>query len=371
VRDSGLCGLRRTMLVMLSVAAHAYWVDPGPLAPALRHSSACAKMARCGTLAAVAAAGETAETMPPESFLTLVEQAAESTDAAIADGNLLMEVEFPPLPISKLEDSSLSAYDILQANLQFVVEFGKRLQLDSATQLPRKIAVTLPDSAERQRATKFYGDDEPWSGMRLWSLNGGDESGEEFSPMAFFGSIFKQGSGEVVPAEWASMYLIVGASAQELPAIQKLAELEPTKPIICFNLKLDTLRGDLGLPAFPGRDIHHNFLSRVKPVYYMRPRSYSLSLSRPPFLIAYAGVLFRRYPEGYQTLLDRGRSTYRRVNVQADRPPLGTFKSQLTAALKLADETAAASAISQAGYKQSTWWEDDAEGKDISRDWRS
>ncbi len=112
--------------------------------------------------------------------------------------------------------------------------------------------------------------------------------------MALFGSLFKQGSGKVVAAEWADMHLIVGASCQELPAIQRLAELAPDKPLVCFNLKLDILRGDLGLPAFPPKAVHHDFLCTVKPVYYLRPRSYSLSLSVPPFLIAYQGVLFRR-----------------------------------------------------------------------------
>ena len=87
-----------------------------------------------------------------------------------------------------------------------------------------------------------------------------------------------------VPTEWADIHLIVGASCQELPAISKLAELAPTTPLICFNLKLDVLRGDLGLPAFPPKAVHHEFLCRVKPVYYLRPRSYSLSLSVPPFL---------------------------------------------------------------------------------------
>ena len=53
-----------------------------------------------------------------------------------------------------------------------------------------------------------------------------------------------------------------------------------------------------------------------------------------------------------------------------ERPALGTFKSQLTSALKLADEKAKASAISSAGFKQSTWWEDDADGKDVSKEWR-
>jgi len=362
-------------VLLLSTVTDAYWTAAPAVAPLRR--PACATATRCklvlaeGDAAATAASsGAETATLPPESFRTLIEQAAQAADEAIADGNLLLEVEFPPLPNSKMEDSSLSAYDILAANLQFVVEFNKRLKPDETTGRPRKIALTLPDSAERQRAQKFYGDEEPWTGTQLWSLNGGDEKAEEFSPMAFFGSIFKQGSGEVVAAEWASMYIIVGASCQELPAIQRLAALEPNKPIICFNLKLDTLRGDLGLPAFPGKEVHHDFLCRVKPVYYIRPRSYSLSLSVPPFLIAYSGVLFRRYPEGYQTLLDRGRSSYRRVNVQTLRPALGSFKSQLTGALKLSDEKAAASAISQAGYKQSTWWEDDKDGRDVSQEWR-
>ena len=166
------------------------------------------------------------------------------------------------------------------------------------------------------------------------------------------------------------MHLIVGASCQELPAIQRLAELEPTKPLLCFNLKLDVLRGDLGLPAFPPKAVHHEFLCKVKPVYYLRPRSYSLSLSVPPFLIAYSGVLYRRYPEDWQTLLDRGKASYRRVTSSPDRPNLGTFKSQLTAALKLADGKAAESAISQAGYKQSTWWEDDKDNLDVSTEWK-
>eukprot|EP00900_Chrysochromulina_parva_P025111 jgi/Chrpa1/7233/Chrysochromulina_OHIO_Genome00014016-RA len=320
--------------------------------------------------AAATATKDMSMSMPPDSFKTLIADAADATDAAIAEGTKLIEIEFPPLPISKLDDSSVSSYDVLAANLQFVIEFTKKLKKDATTGLPRKVALTLPDADEQRRARKFYGDVSPWPGLTLHSLNGGDLEAEGFNPMSAFGALFKQGTGEVTPAEWASMYIVVGASCQELPTIAALHKLEPNKPIVCFNLKLDTLRGDLGLPAFPSRNVHHEFLCRIKPAYYMRPRSYSLSLSVPPFLIAYSGVLFRRYPEPYQTLLDRGRGSYRRVNAQPERPNLGTFKSQLTSALKLADDKAAASAISQAGYKQSTWWEDDADGKDVSKEWR-
>ena len=261
-----------------------------------------------------AAAETVATSMPPDSFLELIQQAADATVAAISDGNMLLEIEFPPVPTSKLDDSSLSAYDILAANLQLALEFSKRVLPRSET--VNQIALTLPDLPERKRAKEYLSDDEPAPGVRLWSLVGG--AGEE-SPLDFLSSIFKQGTPAPEVAEWADMYLVLGSTCQELPTLRLLAEAAPTKPIVFFNLKLDTLRGDLGLPGFPPKAVHHEFLCRVMPVYYMRPRSYSLSLSVPPFLIAYSGVLFRRYPEGYQTLLDKGRTNYRRVNVETVR----------------------------------------------------
>ena len=112
--------------------------------------------------------------------------------------------------------------------------------------------------------------------------------------------------------------------------------------------------------------MHHRF-PRVKPVYACARAVLALALRAA--LPRRHLEFFRRYPEGYQTLLDRGKSPCA-LEVAAERPNLGTFKSQLTAALKLADEKAAAAAISQAGFKQSTWWEDDKDRRDISREWR-
>eukprot|EP00957_Ditylum_brightwellii_P015008 1131201-Ditylum_brightwellii.AAC.1 len=51
--------------------------------------------------------------------------------------------------------------------------------------------------------------------------------------------------------EDVDMYVCIVASAQELPDIEELSLLEPEKPIVFYNLKLDVLRGDLGAPAFP------------------------------------------------------------------------------------------------------------------------
>ena len=45
--------------------------------------------------------------------------------------------------------------------------------------------------------------------------------------------------------------VVIGASAQELPDVRKLCEEAGDRPVVLFNLKLGTLRGDFGLPAFP------------------------------------------------------------------------------------------------------------------------
>jgi hypothetical protein len=49
---------------------------------------------------------------PPKTFIDCVKQAVSGTKAALNDGMKLIEVEFPPLPLEVLEDSSSSARDI-------------------------------------------------------------------------------------------------------------------------------------------------------------------------------------------------------------------------------------------------------------------
>ena len=54
--------------------------------------------------------------VPPTSFINCVQQAIEATKKALSNGDKLIEVEFPPLPLEVLEDSSSSARDIADAN---------------------------------------------------------------------------------------------------------------------------------------------------------------------------------------------------------------------------------------------------------------
>ena len=195
----------------------------------------------------------------------------------------------------------------------------------------------------------------------------------EQQPEQIFLNLFGGGSsGSVRAIEDIDMYICIVASAQELPDIEELSQLEPDKPIVFFNMKLDVLRGDLGAPAFPPREFQDRFLSKVKPVYYLRTRQYSRSTPNPPFLINFQGCLFRAYPGQFQTLLDTGTGRYRRVKGNDFRPALGLFKEQLIQDLQaqgVVEEEGKTLNFLRTGYKTTTWWEEEREGADDG--WRT
>lgn len=68
---------------------------------------------------------------------------------AIADGNLLVEVEFPPLSVELMEDTSSSAYDISRANVRLASQFGEFFATDG-----KRVSILLPDEAELDRAVE-------------------------------------------------------------------------------------------------------------------------------------------------------------------------------------------------------------------------
>jgi Domain of unknown function (DUF1995) len=226
----------------------------------------------------------------------------------------------------------------------------------------QKIAILFPDEPEMEFGIeKAGGTSTPYPGISIGSLRTVDPNDERiFKPENFILNLFgNANSGQVQALPDVDLYIILTASAQELPDIEELHTLDPEKTIVFFNLKLDVLRGDLGAPAFPSKDLQDRFLSRVKPVYYLRTRQYSRSTSTPPFIVNFQGCLFRAYPGQYQTLLDTGNGRYRRVAGSNNRPALGTFKQQLTDALKeqgvLQDEGSTLNFL-RTGYKTTTWY---------------
>lgn len=303
---------------------------------------------------------------PPQSFFELQKDAVRATRLARRDGHQLLEIEFPPLPANVLEMDDVSSYDVLRANLDLVTDFAKGL-LTSEDDM-KKIAVLLPDPAEADFCIEKLGSATPFPGVEVASIR---KSEGGIQPENWLLNFFGR-KGAVQAIEDADTYILLGLSAQELPDAEELCELDGGKTVIFFNLKLDVLRGDLGAPAFPPKEFQDRFLSRVKPVYYLRTRQYSRSTPNPPFMVNFQGCLFRSYPGEFQTLLDTGNGRYRRVKGNKIRPALGAFKQELTDALiqqdVLQDEGSAFNFL-RTGYKVTTWWEEDREN--CSDEWRT
>jgi len=316
---------------------------------------------------------------PPASFYELQQDCIRATRLARSDGHKLLEVEFPPLPANVLEMDDVSSYDVLQANLKLALEYAKGLMTattDAAGQDNKiqKIALLLPDQAEADLAIEKIGSANPYPGVVVTSIREADPNDTRLiKPEQLLLGLFGRNSGGAVKAiPDASVYLCLGSSAQELPDIEELHQLDPDKTIIFYNLKLDILRGDLGAPAFPPKDFQDRFLSKVKPVYYLRTRQYSRSTPNPPFMVNFQGCLFRSYPGQFQTLLDTGTGRYRRILGSDVRPPLGQFKQELTDELVqqgvLQDEGTTLNFL-RTGYKTTTWWEEEREQADDA--WRT
>ena len=302
---------------------------------------------------------------------------------AIDDGYNLLEIEFPPLPANVLEMDDVSAYDVAKANVNLALDLAKSF---TNTGSIRDVAIMLPDESELNIMVEDLElGDKPYPGVQLTSLRRSEEGDDRiFKPEDLLIGLLGRGSGGTVkPIEGTDMYIIVVASAQELPDVEELYDQikdqkdeDGNSPVVVFyNLKLDVLRGDLGAPAFPGKDFQDRFLSRVKPVYYLRTRQYSRSVAQPPFIVNFQGCIFRSYPGQYQTLLDTGTGRYRKVVGSDIRPGLGEFKEQLTDALReegaiaKKEEEGALFGFLRTGYKTTTWWEDERE--DASMDWKT
>lgn len=309
---------------------------------------------------------------PPQNFYELQSNSAKAAQLAIDDGQKLLEVEFPPLPSNVLEMDDLGAYEVAQANLNLAMDFARKFaNLDTF-----KVAILLPDEAEKNIAVENSGGtDKPYPGITISSLRSSDPNDKRiFKPEQLFLNLIGGGSGGLVkPLPNTKMYIIIVASAQELPDVEELNIADPDAIIVFYNLKLDILRGDLGAPAFPAKDFHDRFLSRVKPVYYLRTRQYSRNTPNPPFMVNFQGCLFRSYPGEFQTLLDTGDGrAYRRVSGSKIRPPLGSFKEELTQNLQLEgvikDEGKLLGFL-RTGYKTTTWWEEERVEADDG--WRS
>ena len=121
---------------------------------------------------------------PPASFKLLLEQATRASLSAMADGLRYLEIEFPPLPASRLSDATDAELSV--ANL--------RLALSFAAGLGKQVAVAVPDRAALAAALRVTGGRaSPLANVRLHALTNSD-GGAQYPETAipFFGQLWRE-----------------------------------------------------------------------------------------------------------------------------------------------------------------------------------
>ena len=373
----------------------------------------------------------------PSSFAEMVADAADAVRAAVVDGQMLLEVQLPAPARSKdqLEVDSDAAQAV---NLQLAAAFGADFvsRGNPATGLPWRTHVLVPDRAEYDRARSlvkrgaFDGAfDARDDSSRGGSIAGGVVGRVTVGTLAevddsLAGRLETVAGGadlseSVRNAMAADLLVAVNCSSVELLAIEAyrakfLASDSDTdgseardaffsetdvaartaaraRPLVVFNCDLDDLRGDLGLVGFPPKELHHRFMSRILPVFYVRRREYNKTFlggggggkgesegqgQGPVRQVYYGGALFREYPGPWQ-VMRKTPEGLRRVRDARERFRLREVKQALKEAAGVAEEAGSADEFlrGEAGVweklKPGTWWEQpDAIARDASDNWR-
>jgi len=310
------------------------------------------------------------ESYRPESFQTLIEDAGQAVLAGLDDGLTRMEVQLPSVGV----DSYKGASDMyIDTNVQLAIATAQQILKYSGL----NAHIVVPDATEYNRSYKLSKaalDLSPGITMGYLTEEKRNLAGAITSLFAgVSGQPLTSDSSQTTKAAKADVFIVVNASTIELVDVENyVKEVVGDRPVITFNVELDTLRADLGLLGFPSKDLQYRFLSTFKPVFYVRQRDYSKSVAIAPFIINYSGALFREYPGPWQVMLKQQDLAGNYVCVAEDkqRYNLGAFKEELMIAMGLnTEEEGSAMAFFRRGYKVSTWWEEAFE-QEQSSDWR-
>jgi hypothetical protein len=95
---------------------------------------------------------EASKESPPSSFWELHPKSVRAVLAAMKDGHRLLEIEYPPLAASVMEQDDIGAYQVSRANFDLALEFCKSLRTTAQLLMNQdddlNIAILFPDDAE-------------------------------------------------------------------------------------------------------------------------------------------------------------------------------------------------------------------------------
>jgi hypothetical protein len=179
----------------------------------------------------------------PNSLEEAIAQAAQATNAAIADGYSRLQVEliFPELKLMPLAE-------------QFLAEF---------TQFGSQLKVFFPDAGAAALARRDWGE------------------------VPF--TIADVGSGRVPPEVQIQpedkAFLFIDPSAVEVNQVEKLCEIAAERPVVMLNPRLEDA-ATIGI-GYAGRQLRSRFLNHIESCYHLRPLEEDVAV-------------FRYYPSNWQ-----------------------------------------------------------------------
>jgi hypothetical protein len=354
------------------------------------------------------------QTISLDNYTSIVNNMSKSVLLGLQDGLTRMEVEFPPVLESDAYKNSSDIY--IDANVQFAISLGRVL-----AEYGRTTQIIVPDANELRRSSKMFQQALDMSdNVSMGSLSNFGEWEVNLRNSLASLNPFENSGGQTNVKDDGDVdtYVVVNASCSELPDLkefadklrqEKLQEQGSSLPegweqyfdknegkpyyydtkagtttwdmpvanepaIILMNLELETLRGDLGLIAFPPKTMHWEFLSAFKPVYFIRQRDYSKTITESPYLVNYSGAIYREYPGAWQVLLEGKDSNrkYTPIQQSEDRYTLSQAKETMMEAMGLkTEEEGSLEEFFRRGYKTCTWWEDPRDyGRETSNNWR-